>query len=55
MCSMGQSLRKGSCSASFPRVQRPSAAQLALALTNKLIDSAWLSRGLSNFNIESQL
>lgn len=52
--SWGQSLTK-CCSASSPRVQRPFAVPLALALTNKLIDSAWLSRVLSNFSIEPQL
>ena len=46
---------KGGCSASPLRVQRPFAVWLALALANKLIDSAWLSGVLSNFNIEPQL
>ena len=51
----GRSLTKGGCSASSLRVQRPFAVQLALALANKPIDSAWLSGFLSNFNIEPQL
>lgn len=35
---------KDGCSASSPRVRRPFAVRLALALANKLIDSAWLSQ-----------
>lgn len=51
----GRSLTKGGCSASSLRVQHPFAVRLALALANKLIDSAWLSGVLSNFGIEPQL
>lgn len=46
---------KGVCSASSLRVQCPFAVRLALASANKLIDLAWLSGVLSNFNIEPQL
>lgn len=45
--SWGRSLTKCGCSASSLMVQCPFAVPLALAVTNKLIDSAWLSRVLS--------